>query len=72
MQLVDQQEKAVALLDDQRSNVVSMIHRGKELAKESEQPPEFLGDLVTSLEREWDEAYSKTVDNLNTLKGRLQ
>lgn len=69
-QLVDQQEKAVALLDEQRANVVSMIHRGKELTKESEQSPESVDELVTTLKNEWEEAYSKTVDNLSVLKGK--
>lgn len=71
-ELVDQQEQAVALLNDQRSNVVSMIQKGKELVRDKEQIPEFLSELVTTLESEWDDAYSKTTVNLNNLKGKFE
>ena len=60
------------MLDEQRTNVLSMIHRGKELVRESDHTPEFLGQLVSSLENEWEEAYSKTVNNLDTLKGMYE
>lgn len=68
-QLIDQQQQAVDLLHEQRANVLSMIQQGKELAKDTEQTPEYLSDLVTNLESEWNDAYSKTVENLNNLKG---
>lgn len=71
-ELVDQQEQAVALLNDQRSNVVSMIQKGKELIRDKEQIPEFLSELVTTLESEWEDAYSKTTVNLNNLKGKFE
>lgn len=67
--MIVQQEEAVNLLNEQRSNVISMIQRGKELAKESDQTPEFVNELVSNLETEWKDAYSKTVDNLNQLRG---
>lgn len=68
-QMIEQQEEAVNLLNEQRSNVISMIQRGKELAKESDQTPGFVNELVSNLETEWKDAYSKTVDNLNQLRG---
>lgn len=46
-----------------------MIQRGKELARDNDESPEFLRQLVSNLELEWDDSYSKTVDNLNNLKG---
>lgn len=69
-QLVNQQQEAVDLLNQQRTNVVTMIQRGKELTRDGEQSPEFLQELVSKLELEWDDSYSKTVENLNNLKGK--
>lgn len=68
-QMIVQQEEAVNLLNEQRSNVISMIQRGRELVKESDQTPEFVSELVSNLETEWKEAYSKTIENLNQLRG---
>lgn len=68
-QMIAQQEEAVNLLNEQRSNVISMIQRGRELAKESDQTPEFVNELVSNLETEWNDAYSNTIENLNQLKG---
>ena len=69
-QLVSQQQEAVNLLNEQRANVVSMIQRGKELARHGDESPEFLSGLVSNLETEWDDSYSKTIENLNNLKGK--
>lgn len=67
-QLVHQQQEGVNLLNEHRSNVLSLIQRGKQLARDSEQSPEFLGDLIKNLEQEWEDSYSKTIENLNRLK----
>lgn len=66
--LLKQQETAVAQLDAQRGNIVSMLQRGKELSKDAA-APEFVKQQVKSLENEWNQAYSQTLEKLNTLRG---
>lgn len=67
--LVREQEGAVALLNSQRANIMTMLQRGKELTKDVENSPDFIQDLVSDLESKWEDTYSETVQNLNELKG---
>ncbi|KAK6636175.1 hypothetical protein RUM43_009828 [Polyplax serrata] len=66
-QMIIQQEMAVSNLDTQRGNIISMIQRGKELAKDPHAPP-FVSEQVNSLEGKWNKAYNATLDKLNNLK----
>ncbi|XP_075225316.1 muscle-specific protein 300 kDa isoform X2 [Lycorma delicatula] len=66
--LLKQQETAVAQLDAQRGNIVSMLQRGKELSKDAA-APEFVKQQVKCLETEWNQAYTQTLEKLNSLKG---
>lgn len=68
--LISQQEAAVSNLDNQRSNIISMLQRGKELAKDPHAPA-FINEQVVNLESKWNEAYNSTLDKLNKLKGKF-
>lgn len=63
-----QQETAVAQLDAQRGNVVSMLQQGKDLSKDKA-APEFVREHVRSLETEWNQAYNTSLEKMNQLKG---
>lgn len=67
-QQIKQQEVAISQLEQQRSNIMSMLQRGKDLSKDSNAPP-FVKDEVKYLETGWNEAYNETVERLNKLKG---
>lgn len=67
-QQIKQQEVAVSQLDQQRSNIMSMLQRGKDLMKDTNAPT-FIKDEVRILETGWNEAYDETVDRLKKLKG---
>jgi hypothetical protein len=66
--MIKQQETAVTQLDHQRSNIMSMLQRGKDLVKDSH-APNFIKTEVSSLETGWNEAYGQTVEKLKKLKG---
>ncbi|KAL1139459.1 hypothetical protein AAG570_006443 [Ranatra chinensis] len=66
-QLVKAQESAVTQLDSQRPNIMSMLQRGRDLAKDTAAPP-FLKETVSRLETHWNHAYNTTLEKLNTLK----
>ncbi|KAF5308513.1 hypothetical protein FQR65_LT06178 [Abscondita terminalis] len=66
-QMIQQQEIAVSQLDLQRPNIMTMLQRGKELAKETASPG-FIQEEVKALESGWNDAYQETVDKLNKLK----
>ncbi|CAB0008983.1 unnamed protein product, partial [Nesidiocoris tenuis] len=61
------QEQAVEELDNQRSNVISMIQKGKDLGKDPS-APEFIKQQAISLETQWNKAYDTSLEKLNTLK----
>lgn len=69
-QMIVQQEAAVSQLDAQRPNIVSMLQRGRELAKDPHAPT-FVGDQVTNLESGWNKAYNMTLEKLNRLKSKV-
>ena len=68
--MIKQQETAVTQLDHQRSNIMSMLQRGKDLVKDTH-APSFMKTEVSSLESGWNEAYGQTVEKLKKLKGEL-
>jgi nesprin-1 len=68
--MIKQQETAVTQLDHQRSNIMSMLQRGKDLVKDNH-APSFIKSEVSNLETGWNEAYGQTVEKLKKLKGEL-
>lgn len=66
--LVEAQEAAVAQLDSQRPNIVSMLQKGRDLVKEPS-APQFVKHHIQELEAEWNKAYNTTIEKLGTLKG---
>lgn len=66
-ELVRQQENAVVQLDMQRSNIMSMLQRGKDLSKDTE-VPKFVQEEVKALESGWSQTYDETVEKLRHLK----
>jgi nesprin-1 len=65
--MIKKQEAAIKQLDDQRANIMSMMHKGKELAKDGNAPP-FIKAEVANLDAAWNDAYSNTTEKLKTLK----
>lgn len=66
-ELIRQQEHAISQLDLQRSNIMSMLQRGKDLAKDTE-VPQFVQEEVKALESGWSRTYDETVEKLRHLK----
>lgn len=66
-ELIQQQENAVAQLDLQRPNIMSMLQRGKDLSKDTH-VPEFVQEEVKTLESGWSKTYQETVEKLRELK----
>ncbi|KAK9694281.1 Spectrin repeat [Popillia japonica] len=66
-QLIQQQEIAVSQLDLQRPNIMSMLQKGKDLAKDK-YAPQFVQDNVNILEGEWNNTFEDSVDRLRRLK----
>lgn len=66
--LMKQQEAIVVQLNKQRSNIVSMLQRGRLLAKTSDGPT-FVEKDVMELEAEWEKAFTGTMEKLEQLKG---
>lgn len=65
--MISQQEAAVTQLDAQRPNIISMLQRGRELAKDPHAPV-FVSEQVANLETGWNKAYNMTLEKLNKLK----
>lgn len=65
--IIVEQQNAVQQLDSQRSHVMSMLQRGKDLNKDIH-APKFLNSELKTLEHGWNETYNETVDNLKMLK----
>ncbi|XP_059468655.1 muscle-specific protein 300 kDa isoform X2 [Neocloeon triangulifer] len=65
--LIKKQEAAIKQLDDQRANIMSMMHKGKDLAKDANAPA-FIKDEVDSLGAAWNDAYSQTTEKLKALR----
>ena len=68
--LVDQQEGYLRQLDDNRSPVLSMLQRGKDLQRDSN-CPEFLRKNVQNLETTWTDCFSRATERLKSLKEHL-
>lgn len=66
--LLKSQEHTMSQLDKQRSNIVSMLQRGKQLTTESSLP--VVQESVSTLESQWNKTYTKSSDALHKLKGK--
>lgn len=66
--LIVQQETAINQLDNQRPKILSMIQRGKDLVKDTHAPT-FVPVEVKTLESDWNEAYSQSIEKMKKLKG---
>lgn len=66
-QLIQDQQFAVNQLDHQRSHIMSMLQRGRDLSKDVH-APSFIPNEIKHLENGWNGAYHETVDKLRDLK----
>lgn len=64
---VGHQESRLSQLEQQRSNIVSMLQRGKDLLKDQHAPP-FVSLEVQQLESNWNDTYGQSVETLKSLK----
>ncbi|XP_054006700.1 muscle-specific protein 300 kDa isoform X2 [Hylaeus anthracinus] len=64
---VTHQETRLGQLEQQRSNIVSMLQRGKDLLKDQHAPP-FVSLEVQQLESSWNDTYGQSVETLKSLK----
>lgn len=66
--MIQEQQFAINQLDHQRTHIMSMLQRGRDLSKDVHAPP-FVTAEVKNLESGWNDAYHETVDKLRALKG---
>lgn len=66
--LLKSQEHTMSQLDKQRSNIVSMLQRGKQLTVESTLPA--VQESVATLENQWNKTYTKSSEALHKLKSK--
>ncbi|XP_078048160.1 muscle-specific protein 300 kDa isoform X4 [Augochlora pura] len=64
---VAHQESRLSQLEQQRSNIVSMLQRGKDLLKD-QHAPQFLSVEVQQLKSSWNDTYGQSVETLKSLK----
>nr|XP_033322974.1 nesprin-1 [Megalopta genalis] len=64
---VAHQESRLSQLEHQRSNIVSMLQRGKDLLKD-QHAPQFLSVEVQQLKSSWNDTYGQSVETLKSLK----
>ncbi|XP_076280585.1 muscle-specific protein 300 kDa [Lasioglossum baleicum] len=64
---VSHQETRLSQLEQQRSNIVSMLQRGKDLLKD-QHAPQFVSMEVQQLESSWNDTYGQSVESLKSLK----
>lgn len=65
--LIEEQQFAINQLDHQRTHIMSMLQRGRDLSKDIHAPA-FVSNEIKTLETGWNDAYTETVDKLRTLK----
>lgn len=61
------QEGRLSQLEQQRSNIVSMLQRGKDLLKD-QHAPQFVSLVVQQLESNWNDTYGQSMETLKSLK----
>ena len=65
--LIVVQEKMIQSLEDQRSTILGLLQKGKDLSKEPK-APEFLREDVRWMEATWNDSYGSATNNLRKLK----
>ena len=65
--LIESQKKMIEQLEDQRSVILGLLQKGKDLCKDP-QAPSFLRDDVINLEATWNECYSAATNSLKKLR----
>ena len=65
--LIESQKKMIEQLEDQRSVILGLLQKGKDLCKDP-QAPSFLRDDVINLEASWNECYSAATNSLKKLR----
>ncbi|XP_031632357.1 nesprin-1 isoform X5 [Contarinia nasturtii] len=66
-QMIQEQQFAINQLDHQRTHIMSMLQRGRDLSKDVH-APKFMPNEIKNLENGWNDAYNETVDKLRELK----
>lgn len=66
--MIQEQQFAISQLDHQRTHIMSMLQRGRDLSKDAH-APSFVTAEVKTLENGWNGVYNETVDKLRALKG---
>ena len=61
--LIVVQEKMIQSLEDQRSTILGLLQKGKDLSKEPK-APEFLREDVRWLEATWNDSYGSATNKL--------
>lgn len=67
-QMIQEQQFAISQLDHQRTHIMSMLQRGRDLSKDVH-APSFMPNEIKTLETGWNDAYNETADKLRELKG---
>ena len=65
--LIESQKKMIEELEDQRSVILCLLQKGKDLCKDT-QAPSFLRDDVINLEAIWNDCYSSATNSLKKLR----
>ena len=65
--LIVTQESMIQKLEDNRSTILSLLQKGKDLCREPK-APEFLREDVRSLEATWNDCYGAATNSLRKLK----
>lgn len=66
-QMIQEQQYALNQLDNQRTHIMSMLQRGRDLSKDVH-APKFVADEIKTLETGWNDTYTESVDKMRTLK----
>lgn len=65
--MIQDHQYAISQLDHQRTHIMSMLQRGRDLSRDIH-APSFVAAEVKTLETGWNEAYSEAVEKLKTLR----
>ena len=65
--LISEEENLIEEQEKNRSEILSLLQRGKDLLRDPNSPP-FLKDDVLALESKWNECCRKSMNRLNDLK----
>lgn len=66
--LITNQDQIIKELEKQRNNVMSTLQRGKQLIKKSSSIPNFIPQLISKLETDWNFVFNESIDKSNKFK----